>query len=172
MMGCSKRRGCMTIRLGLIARSVGCALVLLLLIGASADGLEPVYVSPLSESAVSGSIFPGQAFAIGSNSGPMVLGDFDADGLKDIAVLNGGEYNAGASLRNPDLSILYGLGDGTFASEIRIPLGAAPVSIVAGDFDENGTDDLAVGSSVAGKVLAYLAHRDRTFAGPMLYPGG
>src|SRR5882672_7478808 len=61
--------------------------------------------------------FPGELFEIGSNSNVMAAGDFNGDGSKDVVVINGGDRLPGGTLINPDLSVLFGHGDGTFAPQ-------------------------------------------------------
>ena len=52
--------------------------------------------------------------------------DFNGDGLADLASAN--------NVSN-DASILLGRGDGTFALETRLTVGAAPFSVLAADLD-------------------------------------
>lgn len=147
-------------------------LLLALSLCASPRSARATSFTPTSEPTRTPATFPEQAFPIGPNSGAMVVRDFNGDGFKDVAVVNGGEYVSGGSLRNPDLSVLFGLGDGTFAPQIRLALGNAPVSVVTGDFNRDGTGDLAVGTVSAARVLIFLANRDQTFSGPVAYAGG
>jgi Ca2+-binding RTX toxin-like protein len=76
------------------------------------------------------------------------IGDFTADGKRDIAVTN--EINAGAPT---DLSLLRGNGAGGFAADSPIAsqqpstLKDNPLGIGVGDFNSDGTSDVAVSNS-------------------------
>ncbi len=87
----------------------------------------------------------------GTDPTGLAAGDFNADGKLDIAVTNN---SIG------DVSILLGVGDGTFAAATQVAGGAlsAPVAIVAGQFDlaVDSNLDLAVAESGAGQVRILL----------------
>jgi len=72
-----------------------------------------------------------------STPGPtaIVTGDFDGDGHPDLAVLNGG-YNS--------ISILTGVGDGTFTAKSAVNTGVEPLGIATADFNGDHVPDLAV----------------------------
>jgi hypothetical protein len=72
-------------------------------------------------------------FPAGTAPNGIVTGDFNGDGILDLAVSN----SAGASL-------LLGVGDGTFQNQLPYPLGAAAVGLVSADFNHDGLADLAV----------------------------
>jgi len=78
---------------------------------------------------------------------PTTAGDYDGDGVLDIALLN-------QPLQ--ELQIYHGNGDGTFALTQRLPVqrGGVPVS---DDFDGDGIRDLAL---FDGKVTVYYGNAD------------
>jgi hypothetical protein len=79
-------------------------------------------------------------FAAGSAPNAVVLGDFNADGISDLAVVSGG-----------GLRVLLGIGDGTFrSSHISYVAGSGPVSVAVEDFIGDGWPDLAAAN---GSVL-------------------
>jgi sugar lactone lactonase YvrE len=82
----------------------------------------------------------------------VVVGDFNGDGIPDLAVGN---------VINSSVSILLGKGDGTFTAEPNLAIGSAPQSLVAADFNGDGIPDLAVVSGAS--VLVFIGKGDGTF---------
>ena len=98
----------------------------------------------------------------------VAVGDFNGDGKLDLAVTNG-------SGRNNNVSVLLGNGDGTFRAGMSFPVGYSPYSIVVGDFNGDGAQDLAVASTDQNDVSLLLGKGDGTFQavgvfGAGLYP--
>jgi FG-GAP-like repeat/Abnormal spindle-like microcephaly-assoc'd, ASPM-SPD-2-Hydin len=69
--------------------------------------------------------------------GFVIIGDFNGDHIPDLAV-------ADSSFISPYITILPGNGDGTFGTPINIKPPYVAYAFAAGDFDHNGTLDLAV----------------------------
>lgn len=90
----------------------------------------------------------------------VVVGDFNGDGRRDLAVTN----DFGASV-----SIVLGRGDGTFQMAAAVPVGPNPLSLAIGDFNGDGHQDLAVTNtnqnpfSEPGSVSILLGRGDGTF---------
>ena len=84
-----------------------------------------------------GSFAAERRFGVGRSPESVAIGDFDGDGMQDLAVANE---------RTDDVSVLLGLGDGSFAEEQRFATGDGSTSVAAGDFDGDGLFDLVTGS--------------------------
>ena len=82
----------------------------------------------------------------------VVAGDFNGDGIPDLAVGN---------IINSNVSILLGKGDGTFTMKPELSVGSAPQSLVTADFNGDGLPDLAVVSG--SSVLIFIGKGDGTF---------
>ena len=80
-------------------------------------------------------IFGRADFPVGAGANAIAMGDFNGDGLKDVAVVNGTDNT---------VSVLLGRTDGTFAPQVTYSTGIGPLAVVAGDFNGDGNLDLAV----------------------------
>jgi hypothetical protein len=113
----------------------------------------------------------------------LTTGDFNGDGIVDIAVSNTCTNNQCTD--GGSVGVLMGNGDGTFKSAQTYPTGpGVTFSLVAGDFTKDGRIDLAVGVvcavpsqnngclSLAGLVAVLLGNGDGTFQAPQNYSSG
>lgn len=92
-----------------------------------------------------------------------VTGDFNRDGHVDIATSN---------TYNNTVSVLLGLGDGTFQTSRSFAVGAGPFDIVAADFNGDHRLDLATANTFSNDVSILVGQGDGTFArGPDLPAG-
>jgi hypothetical protein len=110
------------------------------------DGLLDIAISDESFMSVAvllgnvsapGSFTPVQHNPVGVSPGGVRIGDFDRDGIPDIAVTNFG---------SDTISVLLGAGNGSFGSAIDYPTGPGPDALVVGDFNRDGLLDLATGT--------------------------
>ncbi len=94
------------------------------------------------------------ASAAGNKPVAITEGDFNVDGLPDLAVTD----------EDADtVSILIGNGDGTFATPLILPAGSAPVGLVSGDFlGTTSPPGLAIADSTANVLTIILD--DATFS--------
>ena len=109
-----------------------------------------------------GTFQPQVTYAVGSNPGAIVAGDFTGDGRTDLAVSD-----------EDGTQILLGNGDGTFQSREHDRAGDQRYVCVAGDFTGDGRLDLAVaGGGDQGTVSVLLGNGDGTFPPPVTYAVG
>ncbi|MFM7426013.1 MAG: FG-GAP repeat domain-containing protein [Elainella sp.] len=83
-------------------------------------------------------------------------GDFNGDGKRDLVLLNRVSHSeaTGRNRSTRQLTLLLGRGNGTFRTADSTPIKANQFSqLVAGDFNRDGTADLAVGSNQTVTVL-------------------
>jgi hypothetical protein len=80
-------------------------------------------------------IFGRADFAVGTGAISIAMGDFNGDGIIDLAVVNEADNT---------VSVLLGKVDGTFAPQVTYATGLGPLSIATGDFNGDGNLDLAV----------------------------
>jgi hypothetical protein len=96
-------------------------------------------------------------YSVGSNPQGIAIGDFNQDGMLDLAVSNSGDGT---------VSILLGNGDGTFQSQQIVPLPASvrPYWLVSADLRNSGTLDLVVpDSGASNQVYVLLGNGDGSF---------
>jgi hypothetical protein len=85
----------------------------------------------------------------------IVVGDFNGDGIPDLALIDSDTSTLGILLAN---------GDGTFTQEAtRPPVSGAPTYIATGDFNGDGKTDVAVAEN-DGTIAILLGNGDGTFA--------
>jgi hypothetical protein len=127
-----------------------------------------------------GAFTAGPTYSSGTNSAAITTGDFNEDGITDLAV---------ARRDNPGIVAILlgqgagGVGNGTFAARIDYPAGHFPAAIRAGDFNGDGITDLVVATAETPGTASYLFGRgaspvgDGTFEAPIAstvgsLPGG
>ena len=95
----------------------------------------------------------------------VAVGDFNADGLQDLAVANHDSNT---------VSVLLGVGNGDFqeAPQSPIAVGTTPVWIAVGDFNGDGKPDLAVANVNSDTVSVLLGNGDGTFQAAQTFAVG
>src|SRR6185436_8685030 len=81
--------------------------------------------------------YPSTQFLVGNTARAVAVGDFNRDGILDLAVTNETDNT---------VSILLGNGVGSFGAKADFGVGRLPQSVEVGDFNRDGKLDLAVGN--------------------------
>jgi hypothetical protein len=97
----------------------------------------------------------------GVRSAGVAVGDFNGDGIPDLAVANPSNFDIGT------VSVLMGKGDGTFQKAVDLPVGR-PSFVAVGDLNGDGIPDLVVSGSGTSHsdpipITVLLGNGDGTF---------
>ena len=105
-----------------------------------ADGSDPAISIRRNTSTLGVISFgPDDAQGVGNDPGSVAFGDFDGDGKPDLAVSN--DYDASISI----LKNISTIGTILFSYTVHYPTDGGTETIVAGDIDGDGLEDLIVG---------------------------
>ncbi len=97
----------------------------------------------------------GQDYDVGVRPSAIAWGDFNGDGIPDLAVANSGSAT---------VSVLLGNGDGSFQAARDYAVPPNPGALAVGDFTGDGRQDLVVVSpNFGGSVSVLLSNGDGTF---------
>ena len=119
--------------------------------------------------------FTSQNYSAGSSPNAVAVADFNGDGKLDLAVADYGNPSSGD---NGGISILLGNGDGTFQPAISATGGKNPLFIAAGDFNNDGKQDLVLtdfgdrSSGGNGNLTVLLGNGAGTFQSPITLTAG
>lgn len=97
---------------------------------------------------------PAPAYSAGKGPTAIAIADYNIDGRADMAVSDQDDNAA---------SLLLGNGDGTFGSNVELPVGTNPLSIVTADFNGDGRPDAAIANNGSNTVSVIL--NSATFSG-------
>jgi hypothetical protein len=106
---------------------------------------------------------PPQSAATGTRPFSIATGDFNHDGIPDLALANSEGNTAG---------VLLGNGDGTFQTQTTYAVGNGAFAVAAGDFNGDGDLDLAVANFSDNTVSILLGNGDGTFQAQKTYATG
>src|SRR5262249_42286473 len=90
----------------------------------------------------------------------VAVGDFNGDGVPDLAVANAGWFPSQPS----SVSVLLGNGDGTFQALPNFNFGTSLTFVAVGDFRGNRVLDLVVGDWATAAIWLLRGHGDGTFS--------
>jgi VCBS repeat-containing protein/predicted outer membrane repeat protein len=100
----------------------------------------------------------------GAEPSSVATGDFNGDGIADLAVANA---------RTGKVGILLGMGNGTFSTAVSYGTGGSwPLAVAVGDFNADGKSDLAVVNSSSSNVAILLGTGTGTFAQATTFASG
>ncbi len=112
-----------------------------------------------------GTFSPPQVFGSGQNFVSLAVADFNGDGKPDVA----------AAASGGTVQVFAGNGDATFnsVSQIAMPSGFIPMSIVSADVNRDGKPDLVIGLGSGdfvspGELAIALGNGDGTFRTPSI----
>ncbi|CAF4728217.1 unnamed protein product, partial [Rotaria sp. Silwood2] len=105
-------------------------------------------------------------YSTGSYSSPymVTVGDFNNDNQLDIAVAN---------FRTNNVGIFYGVGNGSFCSQIEISTGSShPIAIIAIDLNNDSLVDIVTAYYGTNSISILYGYGSRNFSFPITYTTG
>ncbi len=109
----------------------------------------------------SGTFAPHVDYPTGNLPMWVAIGDFNHDGIPDLAVANGVDGS---------ISVLLGTGAGIFGKQTTYAVGSYPAAIATTDFNGDGALDLAVGNFNDSTISVLLGNGNGTFQNQVTYP--
>jgi hypothetical protein len=101
-------------------------------------------------------------YTVGSPQG-LATGDVNGDGRLDLVAAN---------VNNSSVSVLLGIGNGTFAAASHFPAGTGPSTVALADFNADTRLDVVVGNFYADTVSVLLGSGDGNFGAPQSFTVG
>src|SRR2546426_804401 len=101
----------------------------------------------------------------------IAVGDFNGDGILDLAVADYGcPLDCNSSPSNT-VTVLLGNGNGTFRPAPSLTVGNGPAGVAVGDFNRDGKPDLAVANLNDNTLSVLLGNGDGTFQAAQTFGG-
>jgi Bacterial Ig-like domain (group 3)/Chitobiase/beta-hexosaminidase C-terminal domain/FG-GAP-like repeat/FG-GAP repeat len=120
----------------------------------TSNGNASLGTASLGTAALTESFTTASMPSVGTSPDSVVTGDFNGDGIPDLATANNSDNI---------VTVLLGNGDGTFTLKSSPGVGNNPVSVTVGDFNGDGILDLAVANQDDNTVTVLLGNGDGTF---------
>ena len=95
---------------------------------------------------------------VGKGPSYLLTADLNLDGEPDLVTVN---------TKDSSLSLLYGIGDGTFHSARNITVAAEPTMVTSGDVNRDGIPDLVVNARGAEMFIVLPGNGDGSFRKPI-----
>ncbi len=112
-----------------------------------------------------GSFTPHGNFATASPPHSLIAADLNGDGILDLVTAD--ENCSVAPCPVGLVSVLLGNSNGTFQTAVTFPTGSTAYQVVAGDFNGDGSTDLATVNMQANSASVLLGNGAGTFAAPI-----
>jgi hypothetical protein len=106
-----------------------------------------------------GTFVPGPSYVAGFRPYGIAAADFNGDDILDLVVADNGSANVRTLVGGGG----GGVGDGTFSVGVVVPVSNLSLSVVTGDFNEDGHADFAATANYDGVVVVALGAGDGTF---------
>ena len=106
---------------------------------------------------------PGSPFSCGDNPFSIAIGDINADGKPDLAVINSPASMAEGRGKN-GMTVLLGNGSGKFTTMKGSPFeaGKIPSRIAIGDINADGVNDIVTSDNDSNKIYLFLMGKNGT----------
>jgi hypothetical protein len=115
-----------------------------------------------------GTFQPANTFDAGPHPFAVAVGDFNGDGIPDLAVTHAEPLSSDLNT----VSILLGNGDGTFRAGGDLTVGNSPTAVAVGDFNADGKLDLVTANSRDNTASILQGNGDGTFQPAVTLPVG
>jgi len=102
-------------------------------------------------------------YATGTHPQAVAVGDFNGDGIPDIAVANNSSAN---------VNVFLGNANGTFTLQSSPTVGSHPSAIAVGDFNGDGNLDLVIANNGVGTITVLLGNGTGNFPTTYTYSVG
>ena len=136
-----------------------------LIVGQSGSNTLWVLINTTPRGASTASFSAQQTFSVGEFPDSIVVADFNGDGKPDIAVTD----NNDATLYVFENTTTAGASTVSLASPLVLTTGNAPRAVTTGDFDGNGTIDLAVSDNGSTNAVQIYSNTTVTGAGSLAF---
>jgi hypothetical protein len=143
-------------------------------VASNGGSLVHVYHGLGTNGAGTGTFGDSTAYSVDLRPVAMAAGDFNGDGILDLAVVSNGSGSV-CILRGLGAA---GIGDGTFGDRVSYPVGTGANGLALGDLNGDGITDVVVARTLPGGQVAVLwGHGsggvgDGTFEPAQSYPAG